>query len=332
MEPCKLVYLDVGTNVGDSILAFANGKPERRVKEMLHVAVGHKWSPRTTCVYGFEPNPRHTRLLHALQRKLAPQMSNLTIYTETAVGGPEQLAKPMWLDTGAGSNTQYTTNSAKWLKQKATFASLTTTRPTHGNAKPVPTFSLSGFLRRVCLPQHGERTPVVIRMDIEGVEYDVLSDLATSGIGRLMDLFVTVEWHRGSKEGFLGPRQRAHMSMLDDQFLRYPYRCGTGQCTRTGATAAEEEAVDKKLADSRKQRSFDTLEGSLEKSLAFFLHRAGITYVDAYFAVSAAKVKSFRPQDWNATRERRSSFSALAGTNDRWVAPSRPADQRDGAD
>jgi FkbM family methyltransferase len=265
-------------------------------------------------VYGFEPNPKHTPLLRRLQTKLAGRLSNLTIYTETAVGGPEQLAKPMWLTALPQGSSQFQT-------QRMTFAALTSTKPADSShAQPVPTLSLSGWLRRVCLPKHGVQTPVVIRMDVEGVEYDVLSDLATSGIGRMMDLYVTVEWHKGSKNVFLGAHQRAHMRMLDDSFLRYAYRCGDGRCTARGTSQSEERALDERVADAHQKGSFDTLEGGLEKTLAFFLHRAGITYVDAYYAVSAKGAKSPRLQEWNATRERRRSFAALANTNDGWVS------------
>ena len=53
-----------------------------------------------------------------------------------------------------------------------------------------------------------------MRVDVEGVEYDMLSDLATSGIGRELDLYVTLEWHRNSKEQFYAA-ELLHMRMLD---------------------------------------------------------------------------------------------------------------------
>ena len=99
---------------------------------------------------------------------------------DTAVGGPEQLAQPLWLIQhgvrGIGSV-------------------LSTTRPVDNqqNATPVTTFRLVAWLRDVVAKQHVWQTPVVMRMDVEGTEYDILSDLATSGIGRRMSLYVTVE-------------------------------------------------------------------------------------------------------------------------------------------
>ena len=269
---CTLVYLDVGSNIGDSLQAFAHRKPEARLRETMRAAVGDGWSARSICAYGFEPNPQHTPRLNAAAKKLAPLFHSLTVYTETAVGGPEQVARPMWLTVAGGA--------------KGVGSFLTTQKPASGEARPVRTVRMSSWLRDVCLPRHGARTPVVMRIDVEGVEYDMLSDLAVSGVGQQMDLFLTLEWHRKSAAGFLGPAELEHMEMLDHRFLRYPNRCGDGSC-----------------ALSVGQNS--TLHGSLEKTLAFMLHRAGITYVDAFFDIlpKAGKVPS--PQEWGRTRQKR---------------------------
>ena len=152
MAACRLVYLDVGSNIGDSIQAFADRRPELRLAETLRVAVGSEWSPSSTCVYGFEPctsNPRWTSKLTHLNQRLASSFANLTIYTETAAGGPEQLAQPMFLSTqgvrGIGASLASTSRSAK--------------------ARPVPTIVLSNWIRDVCAPRYGWLTPVVIRFD-----------------------------------------------------------------------------------------------------------------------------------------------------------------------
>ena len=94
---CRLVYLDIGSNIGDSLGNFARLRPELCLAETLQVAVGSNWSPKTTCAYGFEPNPRWTKRLQEFRAKEAKRFSSLTIYTETAVGGPEQLARPLWI-------------------------------------------------------------------------------------------------------------------------------------------------------------------------------------------------------------------------------------------
>ena len=282
---CRLVYLDIGTNMGDSLVAFTMRKPESRLFDTFAAAVGDKWSPATTCVYGFEPNPRWTKKLLGLQKQLAPRVANLTIYTETAVGGPEQSSAPMWL---VGSTTS----------PRGVGAHLTSHRPTRAgedqHIEKVHTIWLARWLRDVCGPRHGWKTPVIVRMDTEGAEYDTLADLATSGIGQQMDIYVTVEWHRHEKKGFLGSREVGFMAMLDDRFHRYWARCGNGSCNNG---VAEDHRVPKGAYNN-------SIENNLEKVVAFMLHRSGITFVDAFFdAGTGKKIKS--PQDWQATRARR---------------------------
>ena len=285
---CSLVYLDIGSNNGDSLLGFAHAlrRPrsvEARLNQMLQVAMG-SWSPLTTCVYGFEPNPRWTPKLKNLEQSLAPQFSNLTIYTETAIGGPEQLAHPMWLVVAGGVNS--------------VASHLTSHRPAKGSARPVTTLRLSSWLRDVCAVRHGRQTPVVMRMDIEGVEYDTLTDLAVSGIGQSMELYLTLEWHKGAKANALGGRELAFMRMLDHRFGRHPFRCGDGSC------GYDSKAIH---VDN------STMEGGLEKFLAFMLHRAGITYVDAFFdVINGRKVPS--AQSWEFTRERRARIGSSSSS------------------
>ena len=293
--PCNLVYLDIGTNDGTTISKFAHRKPEARLRETLRTAMGNTWQPNTTCVYGFEPNPMHTAKLKHMQLALIKSglLASLQIYTESAMGGPEQLAAPMWLVSAGGKNK--------------VGSHLTTSKPSDGqSARPVNTMSLADWLRRVCLPRHG-KLPVVMRMDVEGTEYDILSDLATSGIGRAMNIYLNLEWHRGTKQHFLGPKELAHVRMLDDHFLRHPFRCGDGSCS-------SRETQNKKPIDATA-----TLEGSLEKTLAFMLHRAGITYADALFDLNHTRSKAKGsgpskiavPQAWTATQERKQGFAAI---------------------
>ena len=156
-QPCELVYLDVGSNIGDSLHAFASRKPEARLRETLKAAGAANYQTATTCAYGFEPNPQHTARLQAMRARLAPKFSNLTVYTETAVGGPEQLAAPMWLVLAGGKS--------------GVGSHLTTTRPASGRATPVRTVRLSSWLRQFLAPRVGPRVPVVMRVDVEGVEY-----------------------------------------------------------------------------------------------------------------------------------------------------------------
>ena len=135
--PCSLVYLDLGTNIGDSITDFVKRRPEKRLHETLRVAVGNGWKPSTTCAYGFEPNPHHTRRLRELRERLAPRFASLAILTETAVGGPEQHAQPLWIIPG---------NHSRMVGATLTSNPRPAERP---SARPISTVVLSRWLRDV---------------------------------------------------------------------------------------------------------------------------------------------------------------------------------------
>ena len=301
---CSFVYLDIGSNDGATIQAFAKQQVEARLAETLRVAVGDAWHPTQACVYAFEPNPVHLHSLRAIVKEEGHRrrVASLTVYTGTAVGGPEQLAQPMWLVSTGGA--------------KKVAAYLTTQRPASTQsafARPVVTVELADWLREFIAPRHGLR-PVVMRMDIEGSEFDVLSDLATSGVGRFMHLFLTLEWHRASKAQVLGPRELEHIRMLDRRFLHYRTRCYDGSCKfPPGAYGVNE---------STEAAAQGTLQGGLEKTLAYMLHRAGITYVDAYFTVNgtsrtAGRQKQPSAQTWSATQDRKSWFAHMPA-NSSW--------------
>ena len=151
MANCSLVYLDIGSNVGDSIQSFASRRPEARLAATLQAAGHSQYKPKTTCLYGFEPAPQHTARLTALRERLAPAFANITIYTETALGGPEQVAAPMWLAVAGG--------------RSGVGSHLVSQRPKSGKATPVRTWRLAAWLRDFIAPAHGPDTPIVMRMD-----------------------------------------------------------------------------------------------------------------------------------------------------------------------
>ena len=114
----------------------------------------------------------------------------------------------------------------------------------------------------------------------------MLADLATSGVGRLHPLYLTLEWHRHSK--LSDPAERLLAQRLDGSFNKYPNRCYDGSCNLSVGDAS-------------------TLQSSLEKTLAYMLHRAGITYVDQYFdVINGRKVPV--PTVWDRTRGRRDAL------------------------
>ena len=95
----------------------------------------------------------------------------------------------------------------------------------------------------------------------------------------------------------MSPYEKEYMQMLDDTFVKYPIRCGDGSCT------VKTPGEVSRLANS-------TLMGTFEKTLVYMLHRAGITYADAF----NHRLTPDGPQRWNATQARKRFLAASHGT------------------
>ena len=97
---CELLYLDIGdctasrlatrsthmvccvlagSNMGDSIEDFVNLRPEKRLVPLLAMALP-RWSPATTRIHGFEPNPRWVKRLQNVTRHLQSRTASLTVH------------------------------------------------------------------------------------------------------------------------------------------------------------------------------------------------------------------------------------------------------------
>ena len=100
----------------------------------------------------------------------------------------------------------------------------------------------------------GSSTPIVMRIDVEGSEYNLLSSLIYRGTPALLErnvLHIAVEWHRYVKHDSLGVKETSWMRVLD---RNYSWIRGTN------------------LADTRDM----LLEDTLEKQLHYWLAAAGV--------------------------------------------------------
>lgn len=195
---CTLVYVDLGANIGDSLVDLArrdNG--DLGLGRQLERALP-SWSPAATCVYAFEPNPAHNAALERVAQSLGSNFSRLSIFTETAVVSDN--ATSIRLSAGKARN-------AVGGRVGGVVGVL------------VRAVNLAQWLRVECAPRHPGR-PIVVRMDIESQEYLVLTDLATSGAPREVkeryntSLYLAVEWHRNLRADALSRRARL-MKHLD---------------------------------------------------------------------------------------------------------------------
>eukprot|EP00310_Coccolithus_braarudii_P015778 CAMPEP_0183350782 /NCGR_PEP_ID=MMETSP0164_2-20130417/20776_1 /TAXON_ID=221442 /ORGANISM="Coccolithus pelagicus ssp braarudi, Strain PLY182g" /LENGTH=166 /DNA_ID=CAMNT_0025522769 /DNA_START=231 /DNA_END=727 /DNA_ORIENTATION=- len=122
---------------------------------------------------------RHTAALHQVQKMLSGNFSSLRIFTETAIVRDKSHI------TRISVGTAHNAVGARVGGRRGTL---------------VHAVNLAHWLRTKCAPQH-PGLPIVRRMDIESLEYPMLTDLAVSGAPIEMrrrfntSLFVAIEWH-----------------------------------------------------------------------------------------------------------------------------------------
>jgi hypothetical protein len=167
---CDLVYIEFGSNIGDSMEDLVYDRPGLAgygLRKML-LAAWPAWTPGGTCVIGFEPNPRWTSTLRNVSRTLAPLTRCILINTETAV--THEHSGSTLLNLGeSGAND--------------VGASIATAPSSKGKSARVATVNLLEYLEAVVHSQPG--VPIVMRIDAEGAEYYLLRDLAA--IRRVQD-------------------------------------------------------------------------------------------------------------------------------------------------
>ena len=196
---CTLAYIEIGSNRGDSLESFAQGKPDPHVRAALESAMPG-WSPLNSCVYGFEPNPAWTSTLHEVQRRIGGSFSALRLYVETAVVDDNRTKVQLFVDP---SRLSEGSSIAHGKGRKVTLV----------KAINLHEWLISKFVRRAL--------PLVIRIDVEGFEYMLLRSLLSSGTASHFpphSIHLAVEWHRYVKHASIGTEQVRMMSGLDDNY------------------------------------------------------------------------------------------------------------------
>ena len=163
--PCPNAFLDLGTNRGDSILKFL--EPENHGGVLASFFKEMKWNPKEFCVFGFEGNPHFNATLEELEHKHAHEAKLLKIFRQTVVVA-EDGPVTFYLDTvnpGAhfwGSSVlEHHVDVEKSGKVKII-------------AKGI---NLGKFVEEHVDP----KGVVMVKMDIEGAEYQLMRELISSG-------------------------------------------------------------------------------------------------------------------------------------------------------
>ena len=221
LDGCYHVYVDVGSNIGVQIRKLF--EPEKYPKASVHSIFNSHFGTaeerqsafggREVCAVGFEPNSHHTQYLQEVESSYNKCGWRVKFMTETGASGrngttrfytDEAYGKMEW---GGGILSPDVNNIAidnVANKEKPKFMDVTLVR-------------LSDFLKNIVgtrklpvAPSKSHPPQIVMKMDIEGSEVDVMSDLIFTGglqyINKIM-----VEWHKRLEK--LPERQKAQQQL-----------------------------------------------------------------------------------------------------------------------
>jgi hypothetical protein len=179
---CRLVYLDVGSNIGVQVrkLYEPTRYPNAEVLPIFDQYFGrHRNQEKHLCAIGFELNSAHTGRLHALETHYRDHCNySVRFFTETAAT-TQNSAIPFWSD-GDVSNLEWgsSTNTPFWMRKDR-------------RKSIVQSIDLAEFILRNITPF---ASTIVMKIDIEGGEYQLLPRLVATGA--LCDVdFVFLEQH-----------------------------------------------------------------------------------------------------------------------------------------
>lgn len=185
-QPARHVFFDIGTNDGGSVANFLTGrgllKTDTGTEAVAHKESGYKDRPLWH-VIAVEANPKWAAGLHAqCARYLAGGVVASCKVLSAALGTADGNTT-LYLDTPSGSL------GASILKGSQSVKST-------GYATPVRLLDVLSLFRDV-FPLRPQDIATV-KLEVEGVEYDVLNRAMANGLIALWDEFY-VEWHSGSQ-------------------------------------------------------------------------------------------------------------------------------------
>ena len=178
-EDCKMVYLDVGSNIGVQVrkLFEPSRYPGAPVLPLFDKYFGvNRNMSKHLCAIGVEMNPSHTLRLAALETHYREKCGySVRFFKETAASTRDGMVD-FWTD-GYKPNNEWGASQVEWgsnLKSRI------------ANALDLVRFITSDIAPFASV--------VVMKLDVEGAEYDLLPQLLMKGVLCHMDLIFT-EYH-----------------------------------------------------------------------------------------------------------------------------------------
>ncbi|EME28737.1 uncharacterized protein Gasu_37880 [Galdieria sulphuraria] len=189
---CSHIFIDLGSNVGDSIEKFVDPyNHQYRHSYLAKIVREHKWQAKDFCIYGFEGNPRFKEKLANLEKFLGSVTKRIQIFTETVVTTQNGLV-PFYLDENSYQHNFWgssliASHRDVWMSGKKSIQ--------------VYGIDFSSFLAQVlgcsfrsCKDRRKAKT-VIVQMDVEGEEYSILRQLLMRNMLCGVIDYLLVEFH-----------------------------------------------------------------------------------------------------------------------------------------
>jgi len=222
LDGCLHVFLDLGSNRGLQIRKLYEPHlfPLAPVLPLYERYFGppEKRNLQEICAVGFEPNAKHTEHLQALAANYSTCGIKVVMFTETGVSDKDAVgsfAADLTLKDDAITHD----GGARFLPTDQTLESLKQTHALGGSeVVEVKLMRVAKFItevvatRRLPLSAEVEKPRVVAKVDIEGSELQVVTDMVLTGALAVVDN-LHMEWH-----GVHGPgitREGAEAEMID---------------------------------------------------------------------------------------------------------------------
>lgn len=223
---CSKIFLDVGANRGTHVRKLF--EPQKYPSApFLHIFDTMFGSPEQRngtsgetglCAFGFEANPRWVSTLESIEDAYAKQGWRVQFFAPNAVSTKEQKMVSMYLNDHDGENSDWGMSVNHWSKDAQSVV--------------VPGLDLADFM--VALNKASPQGVRVMKMDIEGSEYGVLSEFLSNGLLCKPELAkLTIEWHKPTSQEAQSSAGR----------VRARVEAGEG-CPRAGLESTEVAAVD----------------------------------------------------------------------------------------
>lgn len=175
------VYIDLGANNGDSILSFFGMNPNKEYPSILDAET---IAQKNWLVYVFEANPAFNSDIVNVVQRVKSKYTNVTfkIFTETAIWIYNGQVK-FYLDTVGRKRVS--------SSLKETHRGVIRSRKVSVNVTCIDIVSL--------LSEFTKEDLVIMKIDIEGSEYEMLAHMIVNNVVELVD-YLAVEYHNNVLE------------------------------------------------------------------------------------------------------------------------------------